>query len=52
MLHVITLDKTKSPKKKNGAKQWTLTEEIVLFNEEEDQQGFNYSEATLVSLVK
>ena len=64
MLHVITLDKSKSTKKKmnninnnnkkkmNGAKECTLTEEIILFNEEEDKLGSNYSEATLVSLVK
>ena len=45
-LHVVTT-KTKR------SKQMALTEEIVLFNEEEDDSGSStYSESTLISLTK
>jgi hypothetical protein len=54
MLHVVTLDHSKPVKKRNGNQNFlpTLTEEIVLFNEEDEKSGSSYSEATLISLVK
>lgn len=54
MLHVVTLDRKKHVKKRNGTQGLlpTLTEEIVLFNEEDEKCGSSYSEATLIALVK
>ena len=54
MLHVVTLDRSKNAKKLNGTQGMipTLTEEIVLFNEEDEKAGNSYSEATLIALVK
>lgn len=66
MLHVVTLDRSKSTasqlenKKRNTSAgqnnaALSLTEEIILFNEEDEESramGSNYSEATLISLVK
>uniref|UniRef100_A0A0P5JMF4 Dopey-1 n=1 Tax=Daphnia magna TaxID=35525 RepID=A0A0P5JMF4_9CRUS len=54
MLHVVTLDHNKPVKKRNGNPGLlpTLTEEIILFNEEDEKSGSSYSEATLISLVK
>ncbi len=54
ILHVVTLDRNKQVKKRNGTQGLlpTLTEEIVLFNEEDEKCGSSYSEATLVSLIK
>ena len=53
---IVTLDRKKNGRNKNSGHGSlptpTLTEEIVLFNEEEDKSGSNYSEATLVSLIK
>ena len=63
MLHVITLDRNKaatshnqSTKRNHKNPELSLTEEIVLFNEEYDldnkTSGGTYSEATLIHLVK
>lgn len=63
MLHVITLDRNKpgtgnkqNAKRNHQNPELSLTEEIVLFNEEYDLDnkisGGTYSEATLIHLVK
>jgi hypothetical protein len=52
MLHLISVDRNKPKRAKNGKEPSALTEEIVMFNEEVDKQGNSYSEVTLVCLIK
>ena len=54
MLHIVTLDRGKIKRSSQNKKKvkLSLTEEIVLFNEEVDQQGNSYSEVTLTLLIR